>query len=230
MKKQKKILIATDAEKSAFFSVMFQNLGFAVETAADGQGAFEKVRKTVPDLIMASTVLPKLSGWELLAKVKGDAAFSLIPVMLISDAADVKDKVAAFEQGAEEYIESPFRFPEILARVQSLLRAREILNQLQVRESRLLLAETLFHDCKETIALFLKNMDNLEGAVGLARNKAMDEKPLSPATDLADEKIAEARSVAAGLAARIDKTIHEWDELKKDEIAVSVFERNAKQG
>jgi DNA-binding response OmpR family regulator len=220
MEKQKKILAAIDADKRDFFSVMLENLGYDVETAADGQSALEKIRKSVPDLIIASAVLPRLSGWELLSKVKGDENLKTIPVVLLSDIANVKDKVDAFEQGAEEYICSPFSFPEVLARIRSLLRTRELSNQLSARESRLSLAETLYTDFKETIALFMKNIDNLDEAIDLTRKEVINEKTLPAIVDLIHEKIKNVRSDAAGLNARIDKTIDQWDELKKKEISI----------
>jgi DNA-binding response OmpR family regulator len=228
MEKQKKIFVAIDAEKRDFFSVMLENLDYDVETAVDGQSALEKIRKSVPDLIIASTVLPRLSGWELLSKVKGDEALKMIPVVLLSDIANVKDKVNAFEQGAEEYVSSPFSFPEVLARVRSLLRTRELLNQLSARESRLSLAESLYADLKETIALFLKNIDNLDEAIVLTRKEVLNEKTLPSIVDLIQEKIRSVRSDAAGLDARINNTIHKWDELKKKEISIAAFEKDAK--
>jgi DNA-binding response OmpR family regulator len=228
MEKQKKILVAIDAEKRDFFSVMLGNLGYDVETAADGQSALEKIRKCVPDLVMASTVLPRLSGWELLSRLKEDEALKMIPVVLMSDITDVKDKVDAFEQGAEEYICSPFSFPEVFARIRSLLRMRELFNQLSARESRLSLAETLYADLKETIALFLKNIDNLDEAIDLTRKEVLNEKTLPSIVDLIHEKIRGVRSDAAGLDARIDKTVYKWDELKKNEISLAAFEKGAR--
>jgi DNA-binding response OmpR family regulator len=227
MEKQKKILVAIDAEKRDFFSVMLENLGYDIETAADGQSALEKARKSVPNLVMASTVLPKLSGWELLSRLKADEALKMIPVVLMSDIANVKDKVDAFEQGAEEYICSPFSFPEVFARIRSLLRMRELFNQLSARESRLSLAETLCADLKETIALFLKNIDNLDEAIDLTRKEVINEKTLPTIVDLIHEKIRGVRSDAAGLDARIDKTVYRWNELKKSEISISAFEKGA---
>ncbi|MDR1095974.1 MAG: response regulator [Spirochaetaceae bacterium] len=227
MEKQKKILVAIDAEKRDFFSVMLENLGYDIETAADGQSALEKARKSPPDLVIASTVLPRLSGWELLSKLKADEALKMIPVVLMSDIANVKDKVDAFEQGAEEYICSPFSFPEVFARIRSLLRMRELFNQLSARESRLSLAEALCADLKETIALFLKNIDNLDEAIDLARKEVLNEKTLPTIVDLIHEKIRGVRSDAAGLDARIDKTVYKWNELKKSEISIAAFEKGA---
>jgi DNA-binding response OmpR family regulator len=224
MEQQKKIFVATDAEKRDFFVVMFENLGYDVETAVDGQGALEKIRKNIPDLIMVNTILPKLSGWEILARVKGDESLRMIPVVLLSDIADVKDKVNAFEQGAEEYISSPFSFPEVLARIRSLLRTRELFNQLSARESRLSLAETLYADLKKAIALFLRNIDNLDEAMSLTQKDVIDGKTLPSVITLIREKIGNVRSDATALDARIDKTVYTWDELKKNEIAISVFE------
>jgi DNA-binding response OmpR family regulator len=224
VKKQKKILVATDAEKRAFFSVMFKNLGYDVETAADGQGALEKIRKAAPDLIVASTILPRLSGWEVLSKVKAEEPLKMIPVVLLSDIADVKDKVNAFELGAEEYISSPFSFPEVLARIRSLLRTRELFDQLIARESRLSLAETLYTDLKEAAAQFLKNIDHLDEAITLTQKDVIGGEMLPSIIGFIREKIDAVRSDAAALDARIDKTVHKWDELKKSEIAISVFE------
>jgi CheY-like chemotaxis protein len=224
MEKRKKILVATDAEKRDFFSVMFENLGYDVETAPDGQGALEKIRRTVPDLVIVSTILPRLSGWEVLSRVKGEEALKMIPVVLLSDIADVKDKVNAFEQGAEEYISSPFSFPEVLARIRSLLRTRELFNQLIARESRLSLAETLYADLKGAIARFLKNIDHLDEAIALTQRDVINEETLPSIIGLIREKIGTVRSDAVALDDRIDKTVHKWDELKKSEIAISVFE------
>jgi DNA-binding response OmpR family regulator len=225
MEKRKKILVAIDAEKRDFFSVMLENLGYDVETAMDGCSALEKIKKSVPDLVMASTVLPKLSGWELLSKLKDDEDLMTIPVILLSDIADVKDKVDAFEHGAEDYICSPFSFPEVLARIRSLLRIRELFNQLSARESRLSLAETFYGDLKAAIALFLKNIDNLDEAIVLTRKEVLNEKTLPSIVDLIREKIGAVRSDAAGLDARIDKTIRAWDELKEKEISLLAFEK-----
>jgi DNA-binding response OmpR family regulator len=227
MERQKKILLAIDAEKRDFFSVMLENLGYDVETATDGQSALEKIRKSVPDLVIASTVLPKLSGWELLSKLKADEVLKMIPVVLMSDIANVKDKVDAFEQGAEEYICGSFSFPEVFARIRSLLRTRELFNQLSARESRLSLAETLYADLKETIALFLKNIDNLDKAIDLTRQEVLNEKTLPAIVDLIHEKIRGVHSDVTGLDMRIDKTVYKWRELKKKEISLSVFEEGA---
>jgi DNA-binding response OmpR family regulator len=217
-------------EKRDFFSVMFGNLGFTVDTALDGCGALEKIRRAAPDLIMVSTVLPRLSGWELLARVKNDEALKMIPVVLLSDIADVKDKVNAFEQGAEEYISSPFSFPEVLARIRSLLRMRELFNQLSVRESRLLLAETLHAGLKESITLLLKNIDGLEEAVTQAQKDAIPEKTMPQIMNLIREKAESIRSDAVRLDAHVNNAAHEWNQLKSSEIAVSAFEQGAELG
>jgi DNA-binding response OmpR family regulator len=224
MEKQKKIFVATDAERRDFFSVMFENLGYDVETATDGQGALEKIKRTIPDLVMVSTILPRLSGWEILSRIKAEESLKMIPVVILSDIADVKDKVNAFEQGAEEYVSSPFSFPEVLARIRSLLRMRELFNQLLARESRLSLAETLYADLKGAITLFLKNIDNLDEAIALTQKEVIDEETLPSIIGLIREKISGVRSDAAALDIHIDNTVCKWDELKKNEIAISAFE------
>jgi response regulator RpfG family c-di-GMP phosphodiesterase len=132
--------------------------------------------------------------------------------------------VNAFEQGAEEYISSPFSFPEVLARIRSLLRTRELFDQLFARESRLSLAETLYGDLKRAIAQFLKNIDHLDEAIALTQKDVIGEETLPSIIGLIREKIDVVRSEAVALNERINKTVRKWDELKKSEIAISVFE------
>lgn len=222
METQKRIFVAVDEETRDFFVLMFTNLGYETVTAPDGQSAFEKIKKTCPDLIMVSTVLPKLSGWELLSKVKNDEALKMIPVVLLSDIADVKDKVDAFEHGAGEYISKPFNFPEVLARIRSLLRTGELFRQLSVRESRLALAETLHAGLKEAVELLIKDIDNLDEAV--ARAKGGEEQAEgAPKGGFIRDKITSVRSGAVALNERLDKTMREWDILKRQETALSAF-------
>jgi DNA-binding response OmpR family regulator len=147
MERRKKILIVDDEVINLeFFDVMLSKLGFVVEKAENGEQALETVRDFKPDLVILDNIMPKLSGWEVTKILKTDPAyeeFSEIPIIMFSALDDVKDKVEGFELGVEDYITKPYNFSEVLVRIRALLRTRELIAQLEQRETRIELTEKL---------------------------------------------------------------------------------------
>jgi DNA-binding response OmpR family regulator len=231
MNSRKKILIVDDEQVNLeFFDVMLTKLGFAVEKAEDGLEALEKVKRFYPDLIMLDTIMPKMSGWELTRILKGDPKFREIPIIMFSALDDVKDKVEGFELGVEDYITKPFNFSEVLARIGVVLRNRELFAQVAVRESRLDLAEELNRDIKNSLADFVSSIDELDSVIArVSRSKeAVDKNTLPRLLGLITEKTQEVRKQIAELDARLEKTVAEWENLKKNEIGLSVLEKESR--
>ncbi|MCL2066410.1 MAG: response regulator [Treponema sp.] len=207
----KKILIVDDESiNREFFEVMLSKLGFVVEQADDGIEALEKVKTFHPDLILLDNVMPRMSGWEVTKTLKKDEEYKNIPIIMFSALDDVKDKVIGFELGVDDYITKPFNFAEVLARIKVTLRNRELFAQIAVRESRLRQAEELNMDVKKNLSKIDKNIDDLDKI-------AKSDKALS-------EKTGAIRKQIAALDDRIEKTIVEWNTLKKNEIGLSVIE------
>jgi DNA-binding response OmpR family regulator len=209
---------------------MLSKLGFVVEEAGDGIEALEKVKKFHPDLIILDNIMPRMSGWDVTKTLKGDPKFREIPIIMLSALDDVKDKVAGFEAGVDDYITKPFNFSEVLARINAVLRNRELFAQIAVRESRLVLAEELNRDVKENLSAFIGSIDELDKAIATisgsaaAGGKAVNRETLVKLVKPINEKIQTVRKYIAALDARIEKTINEWDNLKKDEIGLSDLE------
>jgi DNA-binding response OmpR family regulator len=227
MNSRKKILIVDDEPINLdFFDVMLSKLGFTVEKAEDGKEALEKVKRFYPDLIMLDNIMPKMSGWEVTKTLKADPKFSGIPIIMFSALDDVKDKVEGFELGVDDYITKPFNFSEVLARIRAVLRNRELFSQIAVRESRLNLAEELSVDMKTNVADFIKSMDELDTAIALVSRsgEAIDENTLPRLLELIKDKTSVVRKNIAELDARIERTISEWEELKKNEIGLRALE------
>jgi DNA-binding response OmpR family regulator len=220
----KKILIADDDEVTLeFFQLMLSKLGFVVEQAADGIQTLEKVRKFCPDLLIIDNIMPKMSGWEVTKTLKSDPKYNKIPIIMLSALDDVKDKVAGFEAGIDDYITKPFNFSEVLARINAVLRSHELFAQIAVRETRLQLAEELNNDLKENLVTFVKSIDELDSAIAMiakSEKNADHEAFIKPI----NEKIQNVRKHIAALDTRIEKTINEWNNLKKDEIGISILE------
>jgi DNA-binding response OmpR family regulator len=232
MDSRKKILIVDDEQVNIeFFEVMLSKLGFVAEEATDGIEALEKVKKFRPDLILLDNVMPRMSGWEVTKTLKSDAKYRDIPIIMFSDLDDVKDKVAGFELGVDDYITKPFNFSEVLARIKAALRNRELFNQIAVRESRLSLAEELNRDMKNNLAEFIKNIDELDNAIAFVsqNNASPNREALAALVKVITEKTQAVRKHVAGLDARIEKTIAEWDDLKKNEIGLSILENQIRR-
>jgi CheY-like chemotaxis protein len=231
MDNRKKVLIVDDENISReFFNVMLSRLGFSVEEAFDGIDALEKVKKFHPDIIVLDNIMPRMSGWEVTKTLKNDVKYQDIPIIMLSSLDDVKDKLTGFELGIDDYITKPFNFSEVLARIKTTLRNRELFNQVKVRESRLGLAEELSADLQENLTGFVKSIDELDGAIAcISKSAGQDTEGFAALIKSIGEKTQAVRKQIAALDARIEKTILEWDDLKKGEIGLSVLESNIRK-
>ncbi len=99
--------------------------GFEVHLAEDGAQALEMARDVRPDVILLDIGLPGINGYEVCRRVKADAATAEIPILMITALNELKDKLAGFEAGADDYLTKPFFTKELLARLRRNLRNRE---------------------------------------------------------------------------------------------------------
>ncbi|MCL2128479.1 MAG: response regulator [Treponema sp.] len=228
---QKILIVDDDPVNLEFFHLMLTKLGFTVEEANDGLDALSKLKKFRPDLILLDNIMPRMSGWELTKNLKSDPKFQEIPIIMFSALDDVKDKIAGFELGIDDYITKPFNFSEVLARIKASLRNRELFDQIVMRESRLNLAEELNRDMKQNLTDFAKSIDDLDSAVTMITSggDASNRDALNQLVGNIKAKTEMVRRQVAELDARIAKTILEWDDLKKNEIGLSALEKQIRK-
>jgi len=94
--------------------------GYDVETAEDGEAALRAIHAQPFDLLILDVMLPKLSGTDLLRRVKEERIASRV-IMLTARSEEI-DKVLGLELGADDYMTKPFSLRELLARVKAVLR------------------------------------------------------------------------------------------------------------
>lgn len=119
-----RILMVEDEEDIAFLiRFMLERHGFVVDHAADGRQAIEKITtSSPPDLTLMDIMLPYHDGLELIERLRAQAGWAQVPVLMLTAKAREADIVRALEMGADDYVTKPFQPEELLARIRRLLR------------------------------------------------------------------------------------------------------------
>ncbi len=95
---------------------------YDVRGAVNGQEALDKVSKHMPHLIVLDYMLPELDGYHVCLKLKEDAQYKHIPIIMLTARDDMDDKIKLLDAGVDDYILKPFDPRELVARVKMVLR------------------------------------------------------------------------------------------------------------
>ncbi|MCC7023408.1 MAG: response regulator transcription factor [Thermomicrobiales bacterium] len=93
--------------------------GYTVDVAPDGASGLESIATWAPDAVVLDLVMPGIDGFEVLRRTR---AWSDVPIIVLSARGQEPDKVAALDQGADDYLTKPFGMAELLARLRVMLR------------------------------------------------------------------------------------------------------------
>jgi DNA-binding response OmpR family regulator len=116
------VLCADDDEDIlSLVSLRLQRAGFQVATAADGDEAVEIARSRLPALAVLDVMMPKRSGYEVLAELRGDEALRGMKVILLSARVQEGDVARGMDAGADAYLAKPFKAQDLVSKVQELL-------------------------------------------------------------------------------------------------------------
>jgi adenylate cyclase len=138
MHKPPRILIVDDNETNRdILATRLATQGYELKQAADGEEALIAAREHQPDLILLDVMMPKIDGVEVCRRLKGDASLPFTPIILVTAKADSKDVVAGLEAGADEYLTKPIDQMALLARVKSVLRIKDLHDQVRAQAADL---------------------------------------------------------------------------------------------
>lgn len=122
--KNRRILVVDDEERMVrFIRLNLEHDGFRVVEAFRGTQAIDRIRSTLPDLILLDIMLPDIDGFEVLKTIR---EISNVPVIMLTAKGEEDDRVRGLELGADDYITKPFSPRELVSRVRAVLRRTEV--------------------------------------------------------------------------------------------------------
>jgi two-component system KDP operon response regulator KdpE len=113
------LLVEDDPETRAALVRELTSRGYAVDAAADGRSALERWEAGRPNVILLDLGLPDMDGLTVISHIRRDA---LTPIVILSGRYEEREKVAALERGADDYVTKPFGVEELNARLRVALR------------------------------------------------------------------------------------------------------------
>ena len=117
------ILVVEDSlSQRQMISDLLRGSGLKVAVACDGVEALENIQKFSPDLVVLDIVMPKMNGYEVCRRLKGDPKTQNVPVVMCSSKGEEFDRYWGMKQGADAYIAKPFQPTELIGTVKQLLR------------------------------------------------------------------------------------------------------------
>ena len=118
-----KLLVVEDEQ--ALAELLIYNLeaeGFEVRGAQNAEEAELLLSEETPDLVILDWMLPQVSGIELCRRWRSRSATSAMPILMLTARGEESDRVRGLSTGADDFVVKPFSLPELLARVQAILR------------------------------------------------------------------------------------------------------------
>jgi signal transduction histidine kinase len=158
------VLVVEDNQDMRDFICRVLTPDVNTRTAGDGEAALEAVRERVPDLILTDMMMPRMTGNELVDRLRQDERLRDVPVILLTAKADEEMKLNLLIEGVQDYVMKPFLIDELRARVR---------NQLQTKLTRDALRGAL-DSSSEDLAMMVRELAAAKSAA-VAANAAKDD-------------------------------------------------------
>lgn len=127
------LLIEDSPTQARYTGLLLENAGYRVTFAETGKNGIEIAEVEQPDVIILDVVLPDLDGFSVCSRIRQSSPLYIPVLMLTGQRIDIEDKIDGLTVGADEYLSKPFDERELLARITSLIRIREVVENLYNR-------------------------------------------------------------------------------------------------
>jgi two-component system, OmpR family, alkaline phosphatase synthesis response regulator PhoP len=114
------LLVEDDTSLARILTERLEREGYIAETCADGESVFSRISQNDFDLVILDVTLPGKSGFEICCELRGQGYH--VPILILTARGSLTDRVTGLKLGADDYLAKPFEVPELLARMEALLR------------------------------------------------------------------------------------------------------------
>lgn len=138
MRSPARILVADDnPDNRDIFRARLAAHGYEILTARDGAEALVIAHAAQPDLLLLDVMMPNLDGIEVCRRLKGDAALSFMPIIMVTARTGSQDVITGLDAGADEYLTKPVDQAALVARVRSMLRIKLLQDRVRAQAGQL---------------------------------------------------------------------------------------------
>ena len=153
-----KVLIVDDEPQNVDLLGEYLSSNYEVISTYSGSDALEKVESEKPDIILLDVMMPIMDGYEVCKRLKSDPSSQFIPIILITALSGRKNKIEGIESGADEFLTKPVDRLELLTRVKSLLRIKQLHNELIDERNKLHIQNRIRAILTNFIPMILKQL------------------------------------------------------------------------
>jgi len=147
------LMVDDDATNLQVLTNCLKPMGYRLLQASNGQRALSVAENAQPDLILLDVNMPGMNGYDTCRELKKRPALADVPVLFLSANKDAQDKVKGFEAGGLDYIDKPFNYDELLARVKTHLELKLAREKLHLQNNEIeSLLHVLSHDLMNPVA------------------------------------------------------------------------------
>ncbi len=154
------LIIDDEPESIALLKYTLSTAGYDYRAASSGEEALRAAQEKIPDLILLDLMLPDLDGYEVCARLRDDAETQHIPIIILTAyGLEASSKAKGLRSGANDYLTKPIDHDELLARIETQLRLKEL-------EKQRILAEKLITINQIVVTLQHEITNPLTGVMG----------------------------------------------------------------
>ncbi len=136
--KKHKVLVVDDEELNVrFLSTFLTRKGFVVDVASRGTEALQQIDRSMPDVVLLDVMMPDMDGFEVCRVLRQNPQTHLLPVVMVTALHSIEDEVRALEVGADDFLPKPINNLELMARLRSLLRIKNLHDELKASKQEL---------------------------------------------------------------------------------------------
>jgi len=145
------LVVDDDADTRVIIKQSLLSLGYAATESGDGLEAQAACKKSLPDLIVLDVMMPRMTGIEFIKWFRATYQEPFVPVLMLTALGDIEQKVEGLTSGADDYLVKPFNYRELQARVQALLRIKDLTNELFRHTAELIAANARLSEMQQTL-------------------------------------------------------------------------------